>query len=79
VSALLIAVMVSFAALGFAALFVLARLSRALRWEQVDDDRLHHELSTTRGWAMLRGWFTPRHRLLTYRRDALGRFRRHRR
>ena len=56
-------------------------LVRSLKWESVDDDQLEYRLS--RGRSSGRGWFggllAPRHRLLTYRRDRRGRFRRYRR
>jgi hypothetical protein len=67
--------------IGIGALLTLAWLSRALKWEVVDDDELHYRLSRDRfsGRAWLKRWLKPKPRLLTYKRDHLGRFRRYRR
>jgi hypothetical protein len=66
---------------GLIALMLGLRLLRALRWETVEDDQLEFRLG--RRGAPVRGWFTgllaSRQRLLTYRRDRRGRFRRYRR
>lgn len=48
----------------------------ARSWEVIDDDRKVHRLFREAG---LRGWFRRAPRLLTYRRDGRGRFRRHKR
>jgi hypothetical protein len=83
VSAIAIILTVLFAAIGLAALVGLACLWRMLDWQEVEDDRLQHEIAGARrrgrGWLDLRRWFAPQPRLLTYRRDRLGRFRRYRR
>jgi hypothetical protein len=75
-----------FVAVAIAALLALAWLGRSLRWEVVEDDRLDYATARGRGvpaalrfWMRRRGWFGPKKRLLTYRRDELGRFRRYRR
>ncbi|MBT2134534.1 hypothetical protein KK137_09330 [Croceibacterium sp. LX-88] len=58
------------------AILVAAVLWLARSWEVVDDDRKIHRLYREAG---LRGWFSRAPRLLTYRRDGRGRFRRHKR
>lgn len=50
-------------------------------WEVLDDDQLSDKLAASEyhspaRWLGLRGWFTRKPRLLTYRRDERGRFRR---
>ena len=64
-------------ALGVAltALVGLAGLWLSTSWEVVEDDQALERMSG----KGLRGWFSRRNRLLTYRRDHLGRFRRYRR
>jgi hypothetical protein len=68
-------------AVGIAALLLGLWLLRTLKWEAIEDDQLEFRLpqgrSRARGW--LKGLLVPRHRLLTYRRDRRGRFRRYRR
>jgi hypothetical protein len=67
-------------AAGAGALLLGARLLRSIEWEVIDDDELHERISAggrAAGW--LRRWTKPRPRMLTYRRDRLGRFRRYRR
>jgi hypothetical protein len=68
-------------AVGFLAIMLGLWLVRTLRWETVEDDRM--EFGPGQGRAPGRGWFrgliASRQRLLTYRRDRRGRFRRHRR
>lgn len=68
------------ATLALTALGALVWLRRSLRWADLEDD--HHGLAEPahRSWlAWLTGWARPKHRLLTYRRDGRGRFRKHRR
>jgi hypothetical protein len=81
VSATFIILVVLSGAVGVCALLALAWLWRTLRWEVVDDDALHYEVSRGRsaGRSWLKAWLKPKPRLLTYRRDRLGRFRRYRR
>jgi hypothetical protein len=68
-------------AVGVGALIFGLWLLRTLKWEAVEDDQL--EFRMPRGGAPGRGWFkgliASRQRLLTYRRDRRGRFRRYRR
>jgi len=45
-------------------------------WEIVEDDEFAHRIP---GSHWFRGWFGRKDRLLTYRRDHLGRFRKYRR
>ena len=68
-------------AVAICALAALAWLWRALRWEVVEDDQLHYQISRGRlsGLVWLKAWLKPKPRLLTYGRDRLGRFRRYRR
>lgn len=75
-----------FVLVAISALFALFWLGRSLRWEVVEDDRLDYPNASGRtvpaafrAWLRRRGWFGSKKRLLTYRRDTLGRFRRHRR
>ncbi|KRA84289.1 hypothetical protein [Altererythrobacter sp. Root672] len=58
------------------AILAAAVLWLARSWEVIDDDRKIHRLFREAG---LRGWFRRAPRLLTYRRDGRGRFRRHKR
>lgn len=57
----------------------------ARSWEVLDEDLYHKKLSEpgslrpTTLWSRMRLWFRPRHRQLTYQRDAHGRYRRRRR
>jgi hypothetical protein len=74
-----------FVAIAVGAVVALTWLGRSLRWEVVDDDRLDYEGPRRRGapgglrtWLRRHAWPSPRQRLLTYRRDRLGRFRRYR-
>jgi hypothetical protein len=66
--------------LGLGALAALWWLGRSLTWSTIDDDApadgapRHPVLPL---W--LTAWLRPRSRLLTYRRDERGRFRRYRR
>lgn len=68
------------AAVGLGCLVAAVRLWRALKWEVVDDDQLHDRIAAGRspGGNRLKAWLKPRTRLLTYRRDRRGRFRRYR-
>jgi hypothetical protein len=75
-----------FVTVAIGAVAALAWLGRTLRWEVVEDDRLDYEPSVRRGptaafraWLRRRSWLGSKRRLLTYRRDELGRFRRYRR
>jgi hypothetical protein len=66
--------------LGLGALAALWWLGRALTWSTIEDDQSsdgapHRSILPLWLAALLR----PRSRLLTYRRDERGRFRRHRR
>ncbi len=56
-------------------------LRRTLKWEVVDDDELQYRArrGPGSGWSWAKAWLKPGLPLLTYRRDRLGRFRRHRR
>jgi hypothetical protein len=81
VSATFIILIVLSGAVSIAALLALGWLWRTLRWEVVDDDELDYRVSQGRssGRSWLKAWLKPKPRMLTYRRDRLGRFRRHRR
>lgn len=77
-------ILIAFAAVAgltaLCAITALLWLGRTLRWATLDDDQLdsHTTAGRTRfGWLSF--WRKPKHSLLTYRRDRLGRFRRHRR
>lgn len=68
-------------AVGIAAFLLGLWLVRTLRWESVEDDQFEYRVPGGRSSG--RGWFkallVPKRRLLTYRRDRRGRFRRYRR
>jgi hypothetical protein len=59
----------------------LAWLLRNISWEVLDDDQLDYGMPTQRvnAFAFARNWLKARPKMLTYRRDNRGRFRRHRR
>lgn len=75
----LIVVAVLAGLIGLGALATLLWLGSTLQWSNLDDDRI--DFSAPQGRKRF-GWFgllKPRNDLLTYRRDALGRFRKYRR
>ena len=59
------------------ALAVLAWRWLAKSWQVVEDERLPGRAGSPDG--IIQSWFGLKPRRLTYRRDARGRFRRHRR
>jgi hypothetical protein len=67
--------------LVFGTVAALAWLLRNISWEVLDDDQLDYGMPTHRvnGWNFAKNWLKARPRMLTYRRDSQGRFRRHRR
>lgn len=56
-------------------------LFRTLKWEVIEDEEFQSGAAQSRAWTWsgLKAWLKPKPRLLTYRRDHRGRFRRHRR
>jgi hypothetical protein len=85
VSATLIILTGLFAAVTIGAVVALMWLGRGLRWEMVEDDQLDYERrhrgasAAFRAWLRRHAWLGAKRRLLTYRRDDRGRFRRYRR
>ena len=66
--------------LALGALAALLWLGRTLNWAELDDDHTGLPTPAGRTWfGRLTAWAKPKHNLLTYRRDARGRFRKHRR
>lgn len=66
--------------LGLSAAAALLWLGRTLHWSTIDDDQLDFSAPAGRGkFRRFTSWMKPRDHLLTYRRDRLGRFRKHRR
>ena len=84
-SATLIILTGLFAAVAIGAIVALTWLGRGLRWETIEDDQLDYEgrrrgaSAAFRAWLRRHAWFGSKRRLLTYRRDDRGRFRRYRR
>jgi hypothetical protein len=77
---ILTVVAIAGAVLGLGALAALCWLGRSLAWSTIEDDEsadAEHRRPLLPLW--LTAWLRPRSRRLTYRRDARGRFRRHRR
>ena len=73
-------IFVALGAIGAGLLLWLAWLWLARSWEVLDDDQLSEKLAgpaphASPVWRRVQGWFTRKQRLLTYRRDKLGRFR----
>lgn len=66
--------------LGLCAVLALLWLGRTLQWSTLEDDQIDFSTPTGRGrFRWFTSWMKPRDDLLTYRRDHLGRFRKHRR
>lgn len=65
--------------IGTAAAF--AWLFATLKWDVLDDDQIQFGRTPVyaSGWDWAKAKLKQRPRMLTYRRDNLGRFRRHRR
>jgi hypothetical protein len=63
-----------------AVVFLVAALRwLSVSWREISDDELKETNEVDGSLSRLRGWLVPLPRRLTYRRDARGPFRRHRR